>query len=176
MIETLISSKTRIKLLLKFFLNSSNSSYLRGLESEFGESSNSIRLELNKLENAGLLTSNQEGNRKYFRANTGHTLYGDINSILLKFTGLDKIVENVIGKLGSLDRVFVVGNLAKGLSSEIVDLVFVGEIDKIYLFDLVQKVEQKLNKKIKYVCYSSSEFSDDEFKTNHADYLLLWSN
>ena len=63
MIETLISSKTRIKLLLKFFLNSSNSSYLRGLESEFGESSNSIRLELNKLEKAGLLKSNQEGTK-----------------------------------------------------------------------------------------------------------------
>jgi hypothetical protein len=175
MIETLISSKTRVKLLLKFFLNSNNSSYLRGLEAEFGESSNSIRLELNKLENAGLLSSNLQGNKKYFQANTKHPLYKDINSILLKITGLDKIVDNVIGKLGALDNVFVLGNLAKGLSSEVIDLVFVGEIDKIYLFDLVQKVEQKLNKKIKYVCYSSSEFSDEEFKTNHADYLLLWS-
>ena len=149
MIETLISSKTRVKLLLKFFLNSNNSSYLRGLEAEFGESSNSIRLELNKLENAGLLSSNLQGNKKYFQANTKHPLYKDINSILLKFTGLDKIVDNVIGKLGALDNVFVLGNLAKGLSSEVIDLVFVGEIDKIYLFDLVQKVEQKLNKKIK---------------------------
>tara|TARA_B110000093_G_scaffold80134_1_gene86964 strand:- start:2925 stop:3455 length:531 start_codon:yes stop_codon:yes gene_type:complete len=175
MIETLISSKTRVKLLLKFFLNSNNSSYLRGLEAEFGESSNSIRLELNKLENAGLLSSNLQGNKKYFQANTKHPLYKDINSILLKFTGLDKIVEIVIGKLGALERVFVLGDLAKGLSSEVIDLVFVGEIEKIYLFDLVQKVEQKLNKKIKYVCYSSSEFSDEEFKTNHTDYLLLWS-
>jgi DNA-binding transcriptional ArsR family regulator len=175
MIETLISSKTRIKLLLKFFLNSSNTSYLRGLESEFGESSNAIRLELNKLEEAGLLSSNLQGNKKYFQANTKHPLYKDINSILLKFTGLDKIVEHVVEKLGALELVFVVGDLAKGLSSEVIDLVFVGEIDKTYLFDLVQKVEQKLNKKIKYVCYSSSEFSDEEFKTNHADYLLLWS-
>jgi DNA-binding transcriptional ArsR family regulator len=175
MIETLISSKTRVKLLLKFFLNSNNSSYLRGLESEFGESSNAIRLELNKLEEAGLLSSNLQGNKKYFQANTKHPLYKDINSILLKFTGLDKIVEQVVEKLGALELVFVVGDLAKGLSSEVIDLVFVGEIEKIYLFDLVQKVEQKLNKKIKYVCYSSSEFSDEEFKTNHADYLLLWS-
>lgn len=175
MIENLISSKTRVKLLLKFFLNSNISSYLRGLESEFGESSNAIRLELNKLEEAGLLSSNLQGNKKYFQANTKHPLYKDINSILLKFTGLDKIVEHVVEKLGALELVFVVGDLAKGLSSEVIDLVFVGEIDKTYLFDLVQKVEQKLNKKIKYVCYSSSEFSDEEFKTNHADYLLLWS-
>ena len=56
MIETLISSKTRIKLLLKFFLNSNTTSYLRSLESEFGESTNAIRVELNRLENAGMLS------------------------------------------------------------------------------------------------------------------------
>ena len=175
MIETLISSKTRIKLLLKFFLNSSNSSYLRGLESEFGESSNSIRLELNKLENAGLLFSNLQGNKKYFQANTKHPLFKDINSILLKFTGLDKIVEHVVEKLGALELVFVVGDLAKGLNSEVIDLVFVGEIDKTYLFTLLQKAEQKLSKKIKHVCYSPSEFSGEEFKKNNTGHLLLWS-
>jgi len=175
MIETLISSKTRVKLLLKFFLNSNNSSYLRGLESEFSESSNAIRLELNKLEEAGLLSSNLQGNKKYFQANTRHPLYDDINSILLKFTGLDKILENVIEKLGDLDHVFVVGNLAQGLSSEVIDLVFVGDIDKAYLFDLIQKVETLISKKIKYVTYSSSEFSEEEFTVHKNSYLLLWS-
>ena len=70
MIETLISSKTRIKLLLKFFLNSSSRSYLRGLETEFGDSSNAIRLELNRFEKAGMLKTCTEGNKKYFQANT----------------------------------------------------------------------------------------------------------
>jgi DNA-binding transcriptional ArsR family regulator len=174
-LETLISSKTRVKLLLKFFLNSNNSSYLRGLESEFSESSNAIRLELNKLEEAGLLSSNLQGNKKYFKANTKHPLYDDINSILLKFTGLDKIVANVIGKLGALDHVFVVGNLARGLSSEVIDLVFVGDIDKVYLFDLIQKVETLISKKIKYVNYLSNEFSEEEFHSHKNSNLLLWS-
>lgn len=175
MIENLISSKTRVKLLLKFFLNSNISSYLRGLESEFGESSNSIRLELNKLEEAGLLSSNVQGNKKYFKANTDHPLYDDINSILLKFTGLDKIVDNVIANLGDLESVFVVGNLAKGLSSEVIDLVFVGDIDKVYLFDLIQKVETLISKKIKYVNYLSAEFSEEEFNSHKNRNLLLWS-
>jgi predicted transcriptional regulator len=72
MIETLISSKTRIKLLLKFFLNSETTSYLRHLESEFGESTNAIRLELNKLEEAGMLNSQFEGNKKIYQANKQH--------------------------------------------------------------------------------------------------------
>ena len=175
MIETLISSKTRIKLLLKFFLNSSNRSYLRGLESEFGDSSNAIRLELNKLETAGLLSSNQEGNKKYFRANTKHPLYEDINSILLKFTGLDKIVEKVVEELGDLELVLVVGQLAQGLSSEVIDLILVGNIDLEYTFKLVQKVEAKLNKKIKYLCYSSEEFRQQNADIYMHKHLLLWS-
>ena len=55
MLDSIITSKTRIKLLLKFFLNSETKSYLRNLEQEFGESTNGIRVELNRLEGAGLL-------------------------------------------------------------------------------------------------------------------------
>jgi DNA-binding transcriptional ArsR family regulator len=130
MIETLISSKTRVKLLLKFFLNSKNSSYLRGLEAEFGESTNAIRFELNKLEEAGLLSSELRGNKKYFKANTTHPFFGDIHSQLLNYTGLVGILERIVESLGDLKYVFVVEKLAKGLSSDIVDLVFVGDIDK----------------------------------------------
>ena len=175
MIETLISSKTRVKLLLKFFLNSNNSSYLRNLESEFGESTNAIRLELNKFEQAGLLNSSLQGNRKYFKANTKHPLFNDLNSMLIKFTGLDKIIEKVIDNLGDLERAYVVGNLAKGLNSEVVDLVFIGNIDKQYLFSLIEKVERIIDKKIKYILYTSDEVIDDEIERRFKDNLLLWS-
>ncbi|MCH1473792.1 MAG: winged helix-turn-helix domain-containing protein [Bacteroidia bacterium] len=175
MIEALISSKTRIKLLLKFFLNSSNQSYLRGLESEFGESTNGIRLELNKLEEAGLLTTKIDGNKKFFQANANHPLFNDIHNILLKFTGLDKVIEKVIENLGQLQHVFLVGQLAKGLSSEVIDLVFVGDIDKNYLFNVVQKVEVNLNKKIRFVSYLDSEYNEEKFAIDYPDYLLLWS-
>ncbi len=69
MLETLITSKTRVKLLMKFFLNYHNISYLRDLASEFGESTNAIRLELNKMEEAGLLLATHKGNKKLFKAN-----------------------------------------------------------------------------------------------------------
>jgi hypothetical protein len=102
MLDTLITSKTRIKLLLKFFLNAKTQSYLRGLEMEFGESSNAIRQELNRFEEAGLLVSENKGNRKYFQANVRHALFPEIHSLIMKYTGVDKIVENVVGRLGDL--------------------------------------------------------------------------
>ena len=57
MLDTLVTSKTRIKLLMKFFLNPGTRAYLRSLADEFGESTNSVRVELNRLSEAGLLGS-----------------------------------------------------------------------------------------------------------------------
>src|SRR6187455_134239 len=109
MIEALISSKTRIKLLLKFFLNSSNQGYLRGLEEEFGESTNAIRVELNRLEEAGMITAVQEGNKKIFKANIGHPLFSELHSILKKYVGIDTIIENIVPQLGEVSQVFLTG-------------------------------------------------------------------
>lgn len=175
MLGTLITSKTRIKLLLKFFLNSNSRSYLRNLESEFGESTNAIRLELNKFEEAGLLTSELDGNKKYFRANTQHSLYNDIHNILLKHIGFDKIIENVIQKLGNLHEVFIVGDFAKGKDNQIIDLIFVSEaLNQEYLMKLSAKVEKLIDRKIRYLVFNQDEFSDYAKTLDGSGALLLW--
>ena len=176
MIETLISSKTRIKLLLKFFLNSNTTAYLRGLESEFGESTNAIRQELNRLEDAGMLTSKAKGNKKYFRANTGHPLFHEIHNILLKHIGLDHIVDNVINRLGNVEQVYLAGQFARGLDSQIIDLLFVGDIDKNYLLSLVEKAEGIIERKVRYLIYSAAEFEKTDLTTFQPEPVLLWSN
>ncbi len=175
MIETLISSKTRIKLLLKFFLNSNTTSYLRGLESEFGESSNAIRVELNKLEEAGMLSAEVKGNKKMFKANTKHPLFKEIHNILLKHLGLDRIIENVVKRLGDVNKVYLVGDFAKGLDSQIIDLIFVGDIDKSYLLSLVDKAEDLIQRKVRYLIYQDSELSEDELIEMNPERLLLWA-
>lgn len=162
MLDTLITSKTRIKLLLKFFLNGQNKAYLRNLEAEFGESSNGIRVELNKFEQAGLLTATTEGNKKIFKANTRHPMFSDIRNILLKYTGLDKIAEQVIQQLGEVQAVYLVGELARGLDNPIIDLVFVGEIDKNYLLKLTERAEKLIHKKVRFVIFTAAEFESQK--------------
>nr|WP_218917937.1 ArsR family transcriptional regulator [Draconibacterium orientale] len=148
MIESLITNKTRLKLLLKFFLNKETTSYLRNLENEFGESSNAIRLELNRLEKADLLVSNFNGNRKYFRANDNHPLYGEINSILQKTVGLDTVIEKILKNVGDLNEAYLIGDLAIGKESGIIDLLLVGDdIDTRFVVALVTKAEKLVNKK-----------------------------
>lgn len=175
MIDTLISSKTRIKLLLKFFLNSNNRAYLRNLEEEFGESTNAIRIELNRFQEAGMLTSLTEGNKRLFMANTGHPLFSDIRSIVMKYVGIDQIIEYVIKRLGNLEEVYLVGAFAQGLSGDIIDLVFVGEIDQHFLSELVSKVEKKIKHRIRYIVFDAKSFDVAKIRDNRAEPLLIWS-
>ena len=114
MINTLITSQTRIKLLLKFFLNPKTSGYLRQLATEFGESTNSIRVELNKLTNAKILKSKNSGRNIIYNANTQHPLFDEIRSIVLKSTGIDKVIQNIINKLGLVKLAFIRGDYATG--------------------------------------------------------------
>ncbi len=176
MIETLISSKTRVKLLLKFFLNSNTSSYLRSLQTEFGDSSNGIRLELNRFEKAGMLSSYHKGNKKYFQANKHHPLYTDVHNIVLKYIGFDKIIEKVIERLGDVVEVYVIGDFAKGRDSKIIDLLFIGDINKTYLIELIERVEELIKRKIRYVCYKTNESLLASDEVNLEEALMLWSH
>lgn len=175
MIEALISSKTRVKLLLKFFLNSSNKAYLRGLEEEFGESTNAIRLELNKLEQVGMITSDMQGNKKYFKANTKHPLFFDLHNIIKKYIGLDTIIENVLSQLGEVEKVYLTGEFARGLNDNVIDLELVGKVNTGYLTGLIEKAEPMVKRKIRYVVYSPEEYAALNEQKKDYEKLLIWS-
>lgn len=176
MIEPLISSKTRIKLLVKFFLNSSNTAYLRSLEDEFGESTNGIRLELNKFEKAGFLNSFSEGNKKIFKANTQHPLFKDINRIIMKVVGVEYVMDYILQRVGNLECVYLIGKLASGQNSDIIDLILIGkDLNKVFLMEQIEKAEKKIHKKIRHIIYTPEEFDEKKLKKTGEKPLLLWS-
>jgi len=174
MLNTLITSKTRLKLLVKFFLNSTTRSYLRDLEAEFGESTNGIRVELNRFEEAGMLTSSFEGNKKIFQANTKHPLFGDIHSILMKYTGIDLVVENVLNRIGGLHHAWLTGDFARGHDSGVIDLLLVGEnINIENLQGYIDKAEELVNRKIIYLLLKPEE--TNQVAKQYPERLLLFS-
>lgn len=175
MLDALITSKTRIKLMMKFFLNSSSESYLRNLEEEFGESTNAIRVELNKFEKAGLLNSRAEGNKKMFRANVKHPLFSNIHNLLIKHLGFDQIIEKTVNNLGDIEQIFLVGKFAKGIDTEIIDLIFMGEgLNKNYLAELIEKAEEIISRKIRYLVFTRIEMQKYLKQRPSTDFLLLW--
>ena len=165
----LITSKTRLKLLMRFFINQNIGGYLQGLAKELDENSNSIRVELNRLEEAGMLKSSVKGRKKMYHVNSSHPLTTDISKIIRKVTGIDALVERVTANLPSLEQVWVCGDLAKGLPSEYIEAVLVGaDLDRRYINRLTDKAQLLMGKTITVKV-------EEEIELNGAiDGLLVW--
>jgi len=175
MLDSIITSQTRIRLLLKFFLNPKTRGYLRQLAKEFGESTNSIRVELNKLTEAQILSSVTEGRNKIYNANLSHPLYEDIHNIVLKSTGIDKVISDIIKKLGQIELAFIRGDYAIGKDTGLIDLVLVGEnINKKELERIRQKTEGFINRKISIVHLTTPEFKKLESILDIENSLILF--
>ncbi len=168
MLDSLITSKTRLKLLIKFFVNSSNKGYLRGIAEEFNESTNSIRKELNQLTEAGYLIKKEDNNKLYYSANANHSLFVPLQNLVHKYLGIDKIIDMVLEKAGSVEQVLLLGDYAKGIDSGTIEVLLLGQhLDSEYLLQLSDKVANIIDKNI--VLYFE--------KPSHADtYIILFQH
>ena len=145
----LITSKTRLKLLLRFFLNQNLSGYLQGLSKELDENTNSIRVELNRLEEAGLLSSELQGRRKLYQVNLAHPLTSDLTSIVRKVAGIDALVDKVVDNLPGLSQVWICGALARGIQGDSIDCLLIGtDLNSKYIAGLSARVKELTGKKV----------------------------
>ena len=128
MLETIIKSKTRLNLLVKFFLNIANKGYLNSLASEFGESTNFVRKELNSLSSAGYLVKKEENNKIIYSANQKHPLFNVLQSIVRRHLGVEEIIERVIERIGNIQKIVLLGAYAMGIDSGEIDVLIVGKI------------------------------------------------
>ena len=158
MLDTLITSKTRIRLLVKFFINAANAGYLRGLALEMDENTNAIRKELNNLSQAGYIIRNNTDNKVLYRANTAHPLFGSLQQLIRKHIGLDKIIYQVLKRMGNVSRIFVIGNYAQGIDSGTIEIIIEGpKLNNEYLLQLIPKIENAINKKV--IIQTTTNFS-----------------
>jgi predicted transcriptional regulator len=172
----LISSKTRIKLLIRFFFNPNTRSYLRELAKEFNVSTNSVREELNQLTRTGLLTSQKSGRQVFYKANPKHPLFTELKSMVSKVMGIDQVVDGIITRLGDLESAYLLDDYAEGKDTGIIDLLLVGDIDQYHLNDLSRKTERYIKRKIRSLVLSRDEFDDYASKLEKQPHVLIWES
>ena len=149
--ETLITSKTRIRILVKFFINVANNGYLRGLAEELNESTNSIRKELNNLLEAGYLERESVNNKIIYRANSKHPLFGVLQKIIRQHIGIDAMVEMILNRIGNIEKVIVIGDYANGKDTGVIEVILVGsDLNSQYIDQLAIKIESEIKRKIKF--------------------------
>jgi len=151
MLNSLITSKTRLRMLIKFFVSAANKGYLNGLANEFNESTNSIRKELNNLSDAGYLLKSKQNNKVIYNADIKHPLFKVLQKIVRQHLGLEEIVETVISRMGDLDIIALTGDYAKGIDSGIIEIVIIGEINNEYLENIKPKIKNKIGREVDFI-------------------------
>ena len=157
MLESLITSKTRLRLLIKFFINIANKGYLNSLANEFGESTNSVRKELNNLSSAGYLEKHNQNNKVIYKANVSHPMFKVIQKIVHKHLGIEEILETVYNRIGDVKKIMILGDYAKGIDSGIIEILIIGNnINKEYLDEISPKIESKNKRKVSFFVSNKS--------------------
>jgi predicted transcriptional regulator len=176
LLSGLIASKTRIKLLMRFFFNPEARSYLRELAKEFNMSTNAVREELNQLKKTSLLKSEKDGRQVFYRANTSHALFPELKSMVSKVMGIDQVIDSIIERLGNLERAYLIDDYAEGKDTGIIDIILVGDIDMYHLNDLSRKTERYIKRKIRSLVLSQNEFKEFERKLKASPHILIWKD
>ncbi|MFV2080701.1 MAG: ArsR family transcriptional regulator [bacterium] len=174
MLQGVISSKTKISILVKLFLNPATKAYLRELATEFNVSTNSVRTELNNLTRNQILLSEKDGRNVYYKANPKHPLFPELSSMVRKITGIDELARSVIERLGNLESVYLTGDYARGKDSGIIDVLLIGNIVGKQLDDIIMKTEKYIQRKIRPLVLSQTEFEDLSEKDAFGPVMKLW--
>ena len=152
MLESLITSKTRLRMLIKFFVSAANNGYLNGLASEFNESTNSIRKELNNLSGAGYLLKSKKNNKVIYNANTSHPFFNVLQKIIRQHLGLEEIVETVIERIGDVDQIALTGDYAKGIDNGNIEIIINGpKVNENYLEKIKPKIIKKIGREVSFL-------------------------
>jgi predicted transcriptional regulator len=174
LLNGLIASKTRIKLLMRLFFNPKARSYLRELAKEFNVSTNAVREELNQLKKTNLLKSEKNGRQVYYMANTEHALFPELKSMVGKVMGIDKVIDSIIERLGNLESAYLIDDYAEGKDTGIIDIILVGDINQYHLNDLTRKTEKYVKRKIRFLVLSQTEYQQMLPDLIKRPQVLIW--
>lgn len=160
MLDDLITSKSRTKLLNVFLISASEMYHVRELVRRTGDEINAVRRELLYLEKRGLLVKEPRANRVYYSLDKNYPFYFDLLRLGAKTIGLGKEILKNRAKIGKIKYAMFSGKFTRRLKKETeeVDVLIVGTIVLPELSLLIREEEKRLNIEINYTVMSEEEF------------------
>ena len=172
MLDDLIVSRVRVKVLQLFFLAPGKIFHVRDIVRRTQEEINAVRRELAHLEKAGMMTKERRANRLFYALRRDYTLYFDLLELIVKTGGLGgEIIKNRV-KLGKLKFVLISGKFARAISrgTNDVDLLVVGRVVIPELSQIVRQEELRREREINYTVMTEEEF---DFRKKRRDPFVL---
>ena len=162
MLETLLGSKLRAKVLGWLFSHPNERYFVRQLTALVKEDSTNVSRELARLERTGILVSTTEGRQKYYQANRQSPLFNELHGLMLKTVGVADIIKKALEpRKADVKLAFIFGSVARRAEDRFsdIDLLVVGDITFGEVVDLISTVEGTLNRELNPVVYTLTEFN-----------------
>lgn len=172
MLDYLIISRVRVKILQLFFLAPGQIFHVREIVRRTVEEINAVRRELAHLEKAGLMSKEHRANRLFYSIRKDYPLFFDLLTLVVKTAGMGgDIIKNRV-KLGKIKFAMISGRYARNMvrGTNDVDLLVVGKVVLPELSQIVRAEEVRREKEINYTVMSEEEF---EFRKRRRDPFVL---
>lgn len=162
MIEQLLGSKTRVKLLQLFMSNPNRSFYVREITRKIDEQINSVRRELSNLLNIGIIVSDNTNNRLYYEVNQSYQFYeplkaifGSANEEVMTTTKMTHHDE--YKPLGNVELLVYTGQFTRDDRAG-VDILIVGNTNANAVQKFVTDLEQQEGKELRYTVMTLEDY------------------
>jgi predicted nucleotidyltransferase len=162
MLETLLGSKLRAKVLGWLFSHPDERYFVRQLTALLKEDSTNVSRELARLEKTGILVSTTEGKQKYYQANRQSPIFNELHGLMLKTVGVADIIKKALGpRIAEIKLAFIFGSVARRAEDRFsdIDLLVVGDITFGEVVDLISTAEQALSRELNPVVCPLAEFN-----------------
>ena len=157
---TVLFPQVRAEVLRLLFADASRELHLRDLTRQSGLGLGTVQGELEKLSSSDLVTSRRDGNRRYYRANSTHPLFPDLQQLVLKTSGLRDVLADALNGIKGVEVAFVFGSLASngGKAASDVDLFVIGDVGLRGLATALRGVGEVLAREINPITMTAEEF------------------
>ncbi|MDP2234543.1 MAG: nucleotidyltransferase domain-containing protein [Actinomycetota bacterium] len=162
MLSVLVTSAARRKLLTRFLTHPGERFYLSQLIRDLDLTSSSAQKELGRLTAAGLLTSEREGNTRYYAVNIGHPLYPELKAIIYKTEGLGDLLRECLADIQGVEAALVYGSVPRNVEdvSSDVDLLVIGHVSSEALDATLSRAEALLGREVTATVLAPDEWRE----------------
>lgn len=160
MLQHIIPSKTRRKILNLFFHNPNESFYLRKIVRDINEEVNAVKRELDILDGEKLLNREKRLNKVFYSLNKSYQLYDEFMRIFTKTDKLASLVYANHSKLGKLKFITVSLKFSKKLpiKEDEIYLLLVGVVVVPEISAIITEIEKDFGREINYTVMTEEEF------------------
>lgn len=161
MLEHIIPSKTRRKILELFFHHPDENYYLRKVVREIDEEVNAVKRELDILENAKLLLKEKRLNKVFYHINKNYIYYDEFLRIFSKTTFLACQIRENLSKIGKIKFAALSTKFIKRqvIKNDEIYVLLVGIIVAPEIAGIISQAEKTFIQEINYTIMDEQEFN-----------------